>query len=147
MKFKVGFTLIAAALLTSLTWSGNISANIPVEAVMEDLLEWSEPIVINDDNQPAVDQNNPDMVVLDGLGIFVVWEDYRNDHQEIYFSHSTDGGVVWSTNTQVSDASMSLNTDPHIAVDAGGTIYVVWRNVSSSTRGIYFARSTDNGVT
>jgi len=55
MKFNAGFTLIAAALLTSLTWGGNISANIPVEAVMEDLLEWSEPIVINDDNQPAVD--------------------------------------------------------------------------------------------
>ena len=85
--------------------------------------------------------------MLDGLVIYVVWEDYRNDHQDIYFSRSTDGGEVWSTNTQVSDASLTLNTDPHIAVDAGGTIYVVWRNVSSSTRGIYFARSTDNGVT
>jgi hypothetical protein len=109
---------------------------------------WSTPVTINDDNLPARHQKNPDMVVMDELGIYVVWEDYRNSNSDpdIYFTRSTDEGVTWSANTQVNGDSLSINNDPHIAVDASGTIYVVWL-VTVGENGVYFARSVDGGLT
>ena len=109
---------------------------------------WSAPVIINDDGLAARDQVNPDMVVVDGLGIYVVWEDDRNSSgdPDIYLSRSTDDGVTWSTNTQVNDSGLGLNEDPHIAVDTTGTVYVVWL-VSVGTEGVYFAKSTDDGAT
>lgn len=118
----------------------------PIQAATNDLA-WSTPVIINDDGIASSHQKNPDMVVMDGLGIYVVWEDYRNSNSEpdIYFSRSTDGGNNWSANTQVNIDSLSFNNDPHVAVDSSGTIYVAWL-VPVGDKGIYFSKSSNGGT-
>jgi hypothetical protein len=70
-------------------------------------LTWTEPVRINDD-QPnnGRDQFHP-WLTVDNLGIVTaVWLDRRHDPQNLtyhcYISQSTDGGVTWSPNVQVS---------------------------------------------
>jgi Neuraminidase (sialidase) len=70
-------------------------------------LTWTEPVRINDD-QPnnGLDQFHP-WLTVDNLGVVtVVWLDRRHDSKNLkyhcYISQSTDGGVTWSSNVQVS---------------------------------------------
>jgi phosphatidylethanolamine-binding protein (PEBP) family uncharacterized protein len=77
-------------------------------------------------------------------GVNVVWVDNTPGHQTIFFSRSIDGGVTFSTPVNTSnDPSDSAN--PQIAVDATGTISVVWEN-DTINLGVFYAHSTDGGV-
>ena len=135
-----------SGLTALLVFAALFSLQPQVCRVAADEPAWSTPAIINDDGQATAHQEKPDVVVMDGLGIYVVWEDDRNDHDDIYFSRSTDSGVTWSANTQVNDDGLGLNEDPHVAVDTNGTIYVVWL-VSVGEKGVYFAKSTNGGAT
>ncbi|UCG70651.1 MAG: exo-alpha-sialidase [Thermoplasmata archaeon] len=86
-------------------------------------------------------QNNPDVAVDSNGYIYLAWEDYRDDHNDIYFANSFDGGGTWT------DPNMRVNNDPgstdqeapSIAVDSGGTAYVAWGDYRTNNYDIYFA--------
>lgn len=65
---------------------------------------WSVPLRVNDDATPN-DQILPWMYVKPNGIIDVCWYDRRNDLSDfdfdVYFAHSTDGGVSFSPNVQV----------------------------------------------
>ena len=88
-------------------------------------------------------------MAVDGAGnICVVWHDYCSypiHNGDIYFSRSTDGGVSWSQVLNISN-NPGVSLDPAIAIDNDGNIGVAWCNRSTGPYGIYFSRSTDNGV-
>jgi hypothetical protein len=102
---------------------------------------WTAPVKIND-NAGFEKHLNPDIEIDPNGYIYAVWEDWRNDSSDVYFSRSTDGGATWSANTKVNPSSGV--DEPDVAVDAAGTICVVWRQLSD--KDIYSARSTDGGA-
>lgn len=97
--------------------------------------------------------NNPD-VAANGYRVYAVWEDTRDDYDdaEIYFAQSTNGGASWSSNVNISqgvDNAIGLS-DPAVAADATGWVYVVWANPyppAPAEYAVYMSRSSDNGQT
>ncbi len=93
-------------------------------------------------------------LVLGGQGhLYLVWEDCRDADppaSDIYFAKSTDGGETFGPNVRVDDAGTDLTeqTDPAVAVDDSGVIYVVWLDErGNGFSGVFFSRSLDGGLT
>jgi hypothetical protein len=76
------------------------------------------------------------------------WMDERST-RVCAFSFSTNGGMTWSRNVSIPNATGSFVGDPAVAIDGGGTMYAVcqeYLNVGS-TGNIRMMTSTDKGVT
>ncbi len=93
---------------------------------------------------------SPVMAVDAGGNINIVWEDsgdcsFRTSN--IFFSRSTDGGVTFSTPTNLSATmTTALFSVPQIAVDTAGNINVVWES-DTGNLAIWFRGSSDGGAT
>ena len=86
-------------------------------------------------------------VGVDAAGnIYAVWEDDAANNSNILFSRSTDGGATFSTPQNIS-RSASFPYNPRLAVQSDGTINVIWLDTPSIAYDVYYARSTDGGVT
>lgn len=117
---------------------------------------FSSPIMVNDISGTA---NMPSLASLavDSVGhIYVVWGDPVS--YDVHFTKSTDGGVTFEPSRVVNDGESLVTYElidvyPTIAVDAIGNIYVAWVDFRNSVfpdnykSDIYFAKSTDGGVT
>jgi hypothetical protein len=88
-------------------------------------------------------------IAVDGLNIYVVWEDDEQwSPQDIYFRKSDDGGATWRPKENLTN-NAGHSSSPAIAVD-GQNIYVAWQdNIPGSDRSdeIYFKKSDDGGTT
>jgi len=78
-------------------------------------------------------------------GINVVWEDATPGNLDVMFSHSTDGGLTFSTPINVSNDAADSSALQIIA-DTAGNLFVAWEN-DTLNLAIIFSRSTDGGVT
>jgi hypothetical protein len=53
--------------------------------------------------------------------------DLAQDHRDVMYASSSDGGVGWTAPIRLSDAPARYDeTFPEVAVDAGGRVYVMW---------------------
>ena len=101
----------------------------------------------------AAEQGAPAIAVAPNEDVYVVWRDPRSVPKgpDIYFAKSSDRGATWITplfNPVNDDSGGAEQRDPAIAVDALGTIYIVWtdfRNANTSPD-IYATRSTNAGA-
>ncbi len=118
---------------------------------VNDNISWGE--------QPSIAIGNDDM-------IHVVWKDWRNDadlkwvsgggidginNADIYYANSTDGGESFSANVRVDDdggtSSVATSTSRRIiALDSIGGVHVVWMDAREGFPTIYYANSTDGGI-
>ncbi len=93
---------------------------------------------------------NPVMAVDAAANINIVWEDSpdcRFRTSNISFSRSTDGGITFSTPTNLSATmNTALFSVPQIAVDTAGNINVVWES-DTGNLAIWFSGSSDGGAT
>lgn len=85
-------------------------------------------------------------VAVSGSNVHVVWFDGRDGipNNEIYYKHSTDGGINWEPDTRLTN-NTAWSAYPSIAV-SGSTVHVVWYDTRDGNREIYYKRSTDNGI-
>ncbi len=122
---------------------------------------WSANVRLNQDTDTAT-QKEPVLVVPgSGSSVYVLWTDGRNtpstpgapDDWDIYFVRSTDRGLTWGPNVRVDDGPPGTGqTQPTLAVDAGGTLYAAWRDTRGAAGSppdpadIRMAVSTDGGL-
>src|SRR5882762_3275508 len=86
-------------------------------------------------------------VAVDSQGsINIVWLDQSPGYNAVFFSRSTDGGATFSTPQNLSN-SPAGSSSPHIAMDSGGNINVVWVDNTPSNYQIFFSGSIDRGAT
>src|SRR5260370_16389413 len=78
--------------------------------------------------------------------INAVWEDDTANNVKLRIRRGKDGGVTFSTPTNVSKSS-GFSFSPRIAVDTNGGVNVVWVDNTPGHQTIFFSRSTDGGVT
>lgn len=80
--------------------------------------------------------------------IEVVWTDDTPGNNDIFFTHSTDGGVTFAATKNLSNSPGNSGNEL-IGVDANGNTFVVWQdNVPPATnQDIYFSCSSDGGTT
>lgn len=117
------------------------------------------PNIRVNDGISLASQWNPDIAVSEDGGVYVVWQDARNDQSggdadwDIYFAKSNDGGKSFDDNVMVShDETHSSQSNPRIATDSSGNIYVVWADQrpgqgdESGNYKIYFSKSKNSGL-
>ncbi len=90
---------------------------------------------------PNSDQINPAIVIDSSNKAYIVWEDDRNNNQDIYIASSSNSFVNYTTSQITSNTSGQ--TAPAIAVDSGDIVYVVWVDARGSTNDIYGADSAN----
>jgi hypothetical protein len=103
---------------------------------------WGSNQRVNDDQGTAW-QAEPDVAVDSTGNAYAIWEDYRNDTADIYFSYRPIGSG-WGMNTQV-NAVADASYLPAIAVDGSGTAYAVWGDFRTGIAEINFASRPDGG--
>ena len=88
-------------------------ADIVVQRSTDGGKTWSDPLAIDDDN-PNLQATSfyPNLSVAPNGRIDAVWQDTRNqadNHVQIQYTYSTDGGISWAHNTQVTDRPLDFN--------------------------------------
>jgi hypothetical protein len=91
------------------------------------------------------DSYEPDIIIVSGSNVYVVWADNRLWTSEIYFKKSGDGGATWTADKRLTD-NAGYSSSPTIVAD-GSNVYVVWEDSLPGNVEIYFKESIDGGVT
>ena len=75
--------------------------------------------------------------------VHVVWEYQQpNSFLDVFYKRSSDEGVTWGRDVQMSSTDSLDETYPVIAADDSGYVHFLY-----GQRGIYYQRSTDRGLT
>jgi hypothetical protein len=84
-------------------------------------------------------------IAVSGSDVYVVWNEYRDGNWEIYYKHSIDAGLNWSSDLRLT-INPALSLSPSVAV-SGTDVHVVWRDFRDSNHEVYYKRSTNSGTT
>jgi len=89
------------------------------------------------------DQCNPDLAVGADGSVYVVWQDNRQGHWDIFASICSDG-ERFSREVRVADSNDN-EIFPAIATDhqSSGSVYVAWQDNRNGNQDIYVARSVN----
>jgi hypothetical protein len=104
---------------------------------------WELPIQIS---YGAGFSSSPSIAAF-GSNVHIAWEDSRLGwwNNEIFYCRSTNDGVNWSIEEQLTEDTTFSNT-PSISV-SGNNIHVAWEDMRDGDYEIYHKKSTDNGQT
>jgi hypothetical protein len=83
-------------------------------------------------------------ISVSGSVVLIAWHDKRDGNFEIYYKRSTDDGLSWGLDTQLTDNS-ALSVLPSVTM-SGSNAHMVWRDQRDGNDEIYYNRSTDGGV-
>jgi|HubBroStandDraft_6_1064221.scaffolds.fasta_scaffold51373_3 hypothetical protein len=106
---------------------------------------WTGPAAVTD--TPGAAQGGFHAISSDQHGnLYAAWLDSRASGARVYGSQSKDGGLTWSRNVQIyasPDGTVCDCCTPSVAIDEGGEIWVMFRNVLDGDRDLYLTHSTD----
>lgn len=106
--------------------------------------QWQTDVRLTNNPFPSnTSLNNAWCVAASGDTIHIVWDDQRDGNYEIFYKRSTDAGLTWGDDTQLTNTVYSY--DPCLAL-AGSVVHLVWQEERSGYYEIYYKRSTDGGV-
>ena len=138
--------LTVIALSAALVWAVSL-INRPAQAAPSfrpaAAPPWNDNVRVNDTTSAVTATRiAPAFTARDSSNtLYAVWQDARNDDGDIYSAQSANAGQTWTYIVRVNrDAPGTLQADPDVAINAAGTLHVVWEN-----NGLFYARSTDGG--
>jgi hypothetical protein len=125
--------------------TGNWYTDIYYKRSMDGGLTWGPDIRLTSD--PHNYYSGFPCVAVSGSVVHVAWEDDRNGNYDVYYKNSTDGGLTWGAETQLTN-NPAGQSDPCLSV-SGSVVHVVWHDnrFSSNEYEIFYKRSTDGGMT
>jgi hypothetical protein len=121
-------------------WDDNDSSEIYYKRSTDAGVSWST--VKNLTNN--VSYSSYPSIAVSGSRVNVVWQDDYNSIFEIYYKGSTDAGVSWSADAQLTNDT-AFSYYPSMAV-SGPAIHIVWEDYRNGNAEIYYKRSTDAGL-
>ncbi len=77
--------------------------------------------------------------------VHVIWHDDTPGNNEVYYKKGSDGGTSWFRKRVTQNAGESVHTS--VAADSAGTIHIVWHDDTPGNNEIFYARSSDGGIT
>jgi hypothetical protein len=104
-------------------------------------LNWESDVRLT--NDPAVSTNAS--VAVSGAVVHVVWSDERTGTPQIFYKRSTDDGVTWESDVQLTNNPGFSSSYPCISV-SDSTVHVVWYDNRDGNYEIYYERSSDAGT-
>jgi len=120
---------------SGLTFNGSLDPNVP-----------GPPINLS--NNAGLSQIPK--IAMSGSNLFVVWQDFTPGNDDIFYTHSTDGGVTFNGGYPGTPINLSDNFDLSGAPDieaAGTNVYVTWHDLTPGNIEIFFRSSDDSGTT
>jgi hypothetical protein len=113
-------------------------------------MQWQTEVPLtNDPNNSFTSFGNARCIATNGDVIHVVWYDGPTTgagNWNIFYKRSTDRGLTWSNNVNLSNNDSSIAYNPAIAV-SGSYVHVVWYNKQDGNFEEQYTRSTDGGIT
>jgi hypothetical protein len=109
--------------------------------------QWQPDVrLTNNSARSVTSSTNAWCVAASGSLVHVVWYDFRDGGgtPEIYYKHSTDGGVSWAEDTRLT-MNPAISWFPSIAA-SGSLVHLVWQDDRDGNNEVYYKRSTDGGV-
>ncbi|MBK6965172.1 MAG: exo-alpha-sialidase [Bacteroidales bacterium] len=76
--------------------------------------------------------------------VTIVWQDDSNGYNEIYYIASTNGGIEWGSEIQLTDDFVE-SLSPNLAVSGPG-LFLVWVDNRDWNHEIYYRNSSDGGL-
>jgi hypothetical protein len=108
--------------------------------------QWEPDVrLTNNINASETSFNSSWCIAAISQSVHIAWFDNRGGSFKIFYKRSTDEGVTWETDRQLTSASVESRF-PSLSID-GQTIHLVWRDRRDTSYEIYYKRSTDLGVT
>jgi hypothetical protein len=123
---------------------------LPVYAVSADRgTTFSDPRQVSESYRYASIRQNEAGVAADSAAVHVVFTTYSpRDGSWVWHYRSDDGGQTFSAGIGVAQApGGDVLHYPVVAVDQEGRIHVAWAHQRADEWDLYYARSTDGGVT
>jgi RHS repeat-associated protein len=119
---------------------GNVSAVTDYVATLTAAPTWSTASAVN--NVTTADQTRPAIVAGGDGAIHAVWADTRSGDSDVYYARRDPATGAWSASERVNNVTTSGQTQPALAVDATGNVYVVWADarISAADDDIYFSK-------
>lgn len=79
-----------------------------------------------------------------GSFIHAVWQDTRDGNSEIFYKKSTNEGITWDADIQLTNLPSSKSL-PSV-ITAASIVHIIWQDNRDGNFEIYYKRSTNNGV-
>jgi hypothetical protein len=92
----------------------------------------------------AFDSYGPSIGLSSPANIHIVWWDDRYMDNDIFYKHSTNGGINWSNDVRLTN-DWGDSENPSIAV-SGENVHVVWCDDRTVNFEIFYKRSTNSGL-
>ncbi|MBI1871699.1 MAG: SGNH/GDSL hydrolase family protein [Chlamydiae bacterium] len=122
-------------------WSGSDGSDTEIYYARKTGDVWSKPERLNQDN--AVSDVSPAMALDKEGRAFVVWVRKNEDRREVYISKWD--GEKWSPEEEIGGSSNLKFSEPSVAIDEEGQIWVVACGVKEGQDEIYWTSKTSLG--
>jgi len=109
----------------------------------KDGVKFDKPINLSNTNGTSF---TPRLAVSGNNNLLVVWEDQTPGYSDVFFSKSTDSGATFSDPINISNSTYDSYSQD-IGTQINGDLYVAWNEILPDFSDIFFAKSTDGGVT
>ncbi len=107
--------------------------------------QWQPDVRLTNDTFYAyTSDNNAWCIASNENYLHVVWSNQWSSYSQIYYKHSTNGGVNWGEDMRLINNSVN-SYSPSIAM-SGQSVHVVWSDQRTAYQGIYYKSSTDGGA-
>jgi hypothetical protein len=109
--------------------------------------QWQPDVrLTNNGSFSFLSYNNARCLAASGNILHVIWYDDRYGNWELFYKRSTNMGVTWEADVNLTNYDNLISGFPSIAV-FGNNVYVVWDDSRDGNNEIYFKQSTDQGLT
>ncbi|MCX6162149.1 MAG: T9SS type A sorting domain-containing protein [Ignavibacteriae bacterium] len=106
-------------------------------------MSWEQDVRLT--NNPAASQTTS--ITVSGSNVHVLFVDNRTGTYQLYYKRSTNEGISWEADIQLSSSSGGGVSGPSLKV-SGSFVHVFWHDFrDGSYPEIYYKRSTDGGLT
>ncbi len=138
---------VSIALMTAIVVVALLGVLVPAASAAPAAPHFGPNVQV--DRPPAYTAAAPSLKVgSDGVAYlaFAGWGG-STTQSDIFFTKSLDGGQTWTTPVRVNnDAGGAYQAEPTLALDTANRIYVVWTDPRNGNNDVFFAKSTDGGL-
>ncbi len=122
--------------------------NIYVNYSVDQGTKWLDSDVALDADPDGYAMSLGPEVVASGDRVAVAWYDAVSGAYDIYTVASLDRGESWSDPVRVDsdDAGSAYSATPQLAMDGAGHVYLAWEDSRGGLSDVYFAVSSDDGL-
>ncbi len=107
--------------------------------------QWQPDVRLTNNSAASwISWNNAWCIAASGNFVHVVWYDFRDGNDELYYKRSTDSGVSWGADIRLTN-NFTSSLNPSVSV-SGQVVHVVWYDFHDGNDELYYKRSTDMGI-